>query len=136
MLPPFFVQAGDTSHGETAGGPIVFCIGDREIPFATGNFLTSFSLPNFHFHATTTYAVLRMHGVPLGKRDFLGELRIGARGPRLVMLTTPSETITRNDRVTRSLGARTQFRPGSQATEFTAFFLFCAGLARTSQHCS
>lgn len=61
-----------------SGRSMVFRIGDREIPFTTDNFLASFSLPNFYFHATTTYAVLRMHGVPLGKRDFLGQLRIGA----------------------------------------------------------
>lgn len=61
-----------------AGRSMVFRIGDREIPFTTDNFLASFSLPNFYFHATTTYVVLRMHGVPLGKRDFLGQLRIGA----------------------------------------------------------
>ncbi|MES2441787.1 MAG: DUF1993 domain-containing protein [Pseudomonadota bacterium] len=31
-----------------------------------------FALPNFYFHATMTYALLRMKGVPLGKMDFLG----------------------------------------------------------------
>jgi len=35
----------------------------------------SFSLPNFYFHATTAYDILRMQGVPLGKRDFLGQMR-------------------------------------------------------------
>lgn len=61
-----------------SGRAMVFRLGATEIPFTTDNFLTSFSLPNLHFHATTTYAVLRMHGVPLGKRDYLGEMRIGA----------------------------------------------------------
>ncbi len=32
------------------------------------------ALPNFFFHLTTTYAILRHHGVPLGKRDYLGTL--------------------------------------------------------------
>jgi len=68
---------GEDEVNSLAGRTMVFRIGDREIPFTTDNFLTSFSLPNVHFHATTTYAVLRMHGVPLGKRDFLGEMRIG-----------------------------------------------------------
>jgi len=36
----------------------------------------SFSLPNFYFHATTAYDILRQKGVPLGKRDFLGKMRI------------------------------------------------------------
>jgi hypothetical protein len=29
-------------------------------------------LPNFYFHVTTTYGLLRHNGVALGKRDFLG----------------------------------------------------------------
>jgi len=29
-------------------------------------------MPNFYFHATTAYAILRHNGVPLGKSDFLG----------------------------------------------------------------
>ena len=51
-------------------------MGKTEIPFTTDNFMLSFSLPNFYFHATTTYAVLRKHGVPLGKMDYLGQLRV------------------------------------------------------------
>ena len=35
-------------------------------------FLKSFSLPNFFFHVTMTYALLRQGGVELGKRDYLG----------------------------------------------------------------
>lgn len=36
------------------------------------SFLKHFALPNFFFHATTAYALLRAGGVDLGKRDFLG----------------------------------------------------------------
>jgi hypothetical protein len=35
-------------------------------------FLRHYALPNFYFHATTTYALLRHAGVPLGKMDYLG----------------------------------------------------------------
>jgi hypothetical protein len=35
-------------------------------------YLTSFALPNFYFHVTTAYAILRHNGVELGKRDFVG----------------------------------------------------------------
>ena len=59
-----------------ADKPLVFKIGESEIPFTTNNFMLSFSLPNFYFHATTTYVVLREHGVPLGKMDYLGQLRV------------------------------------------------------------
>ncbi len=37
-------------------------------------YLKHFALPNFFFHVTTTYAVLRHNGVELGKMDFLGAL--------------------------------------------------------------
>ena len=53
-------------------------LGKREMPFTNQNFLLSFSLPNFYFHATTTYDILRMLGVPLGKMDFLGKMKLGA----------------------------------------------------------
>ena len=59
-----------------AGRDMVFQLGDRKIPFTAENFLMSFSLPNFYFHATTAYDILRNKGVPLGKRNFLGTMRI------------------------------------------------------------
>jgi hypothetical protein len=37
-------------------------------------FLLNFALPNFYFHIATAYDILRHNGVPLGKRDFLGEV--------------------------------------------------------------
>jgi hypothetical protein len=49
---------------------------DRSIPFTGENFLMSFSTPNFFFHASMAYGILRSKGVPLGKRDFMGRLRI------------------------------------------------------------
>ena len=48
----------------------------RSIDFTAENFLLSFSQPNFYFHATTAYDILRWKGVVLGKRDFLGRLRL------------------------------------------------------------
>ena len=49
---------------------------DIKIPFTAEGFLLSFSLPNFYFHATTAYDILRSKGVPIGKRDFLGRMRL------------------------------------------------------------
>jgi hypothetical protein len=37
--------------------------------------LLSFSQPNFYFHSTTAYDILRWKGVQIGKRDFMGKLR-------------------------------------------------------------
>ncbi len=42
--------------------------------FTGAAFLTGFALPNFFFHATTAYAILRANGVDLGKPDFLQHL--------------------------------------------------------------
>ena len=53
-----------------------FRMGDFKLPFDGTGFLSSFSLPNFYFHATTTYDILRKEGVPLGKRDFLNRLKL------------------------------------------------------------
>ncbi len=60
------------------GKDVIFSVGDRKVPFKADGFLMSFSLPNFYFHATTAYDILRQKGVPLGKRDFLGRMRIAA----------------------------------------------------------
>ena len=50
---------------------------ELKFPNATFNFngkdyLLNFVLPNFYFHYTTAYAILRHNGVPIGKGDFLG----------------------------------------------------------------
>ena len=57
---------------------VVFELRERKIPFTTEGFILSFSLPNFYFHAATGYDILRMKGVPVGKRDFLGQLALKA----------------------------------------------------------
>ena len=57
-----------------AGTQVIFAIGHRRLSFRAEDFLFSFSQPNFHFHVTTAYDILRMRGVPLGKRDYLGRL--------------------------------------------------------------
>ena len=59
-----------------AGRDVAFHLGERQLPFTAEGFLMSFSLPNFYFHATTAYDILRTHGVPLGKRDFMGRLNL------------------------------------------------------------
>ena len=66
-----------TTINATAGKTITFKLGANEMPFTAENFVLSFSLPNFYFHATTAYDILRMKGVKLGKMDFLGKLRVG-----------------------------------------------------------
>ncbi len=38
------------------------------------NYFVEHVTPNFYFHVTHTYAILRHNGVPLGKKDYLGTL--------------------------------------------------------------
>ena len=59
-----------------AGREVIFKFGDIALPFTTEGFLMSFSLPNFFFHATTAYDILRHKGAPLGKRDFMGNVKL------------------------------------------------------------
>ena len=58
------------------GKDVTFQMGDFKMPFTAEGFLMSFSIPNLFFHATTAYDILRMKGVPLGKRDFMGQPRL------------------------------------------------------------
>ena len=47
-------------------------VGGQPVTFKGQPYLIHFVLPNFYFHATTAYAILRHNGVELGKRDFVG----------------------------------------------------------------
>ena len=58
------------------GAEITFHVRDNTRVFTAEGYVLSFSLPNLHFHATTAYNILRARGVPLGKRDFMGPLRL------------------------------------------------------------
>jgi hypothetical protein len=51
---------------------IVIKRGDTELRFTGLQFLLGRALPNFYFHVTTAYDILRHNGVELGKRDYLG----------------------------------------------------------------
>jgi hypothetical protein len=56
----------------SADREIAFKAGPMELKFQGGDYLTRWALPNFYFHLTAAYSILRHNGVPLGKRDFLG----------------------------------------------------------------
>jgi uncharacterized protein len=58
------------------GRDMHFVRGEHRLDFTAENFLLSFSQPNFYFHATTSYDILRSKGVPIGKRDFTGKFRL------------------------------------------------------------
>jgi hypothetical protein len=54
---------------------IVLQFPQNTLKFTGVNYVTNFVLPNFFFHMTMAYALLRKNGVDLGKRDFLGSIQ-------------------------------------------------------------
>lgn len=65
-LDPAAVEAG-------ADREILFPIGpNRKVKMPGPSYLAHFALPNFYFHLTTAYDILRSAGVEIGKRDFIG----------------------------------------------------------------
>ncbi len=51
---------------------IVIKRGDKETRYNGMQFLLGHAIPNFYFHVTTTYNILRHNGIEIGKRDYLG----------------------------------------------------------------
>ncbi|MBI1275530.1 DUF1993 family protein [bacterium] len=49
-------------------------LGGREVSFQGQPYLLNFVIPNFYFHLTAAYAILRHNGVDIGKQDFLGAM--------------------------------------------------------------
>ena len=68
------VEAAAFAGGETRRVELRFP--GVELNFEGQGYLTSFALPNFYFHLSMAYAILRHLGVPLGKRDFLGQIEL------------------------------------------------------------
>jgi hypothetical protein len=64
------VRPEDVEAGETR--EIVFPIGPTKMKMKGSDYIFHFALPNFYFHLTTAYGILRHNGVELGKRDYLG----------------------------------------------------------------
>jgi hypothetical protein len=52
--------------------PVTLKTRTSETHFVGRDYLFQHALPNFYFHTTTAYGILRMRGVPIGKPDFLG----------------------------------------------------------------
>lgn len=59
-----------------AANDTAFVFGERRMPFTVEDYLLSFALPNFYFHASMAYAVLRNQGAAIGKMDWLGAIRM------------------------------------------------------------
>ena len=68
----FLKTVSETQINGREGSTVTLKIRGKEMTFASEPYLLNFVIPNFFFHATTAYAILRNQGVPLGKMDYLG----------------------------------------------------------------
>lgn len=64
------VKAQQINGSETRD--IVLQLRERTVEFKGQDYLLKWVMPNFYFHVTTAYNILRHNGVDIGKRDFLG----------------------------------------------------------------
>lgn len=64
------VQPADLEGSETRD--VTLKLGGKEVQENGLVYLTQRALPNFYFHITTAYAILRANGAPIGKRDYIG----------------------------------------------------------------
>jgi hypothetical protein len=60
-------------EGEDAR-PIMVQAREHQLHFTARSYVFQFAIPNFYFHSTTAYDILRHAGAPLGKGDFLGKI--------------------------------------------------------------
>lgn len=60
------------AFADADGRTISVKAGPRELSFSAPQYYGSYAIPNFYFHLTTAYAILRSNGVEIGKSDFLG----------------------------------------------------------------
>lgn len=68
----FIATVPDGEFADADGRSISLKVGGTDMTFPGAAYLAGFALPNFYFHMTTAYNILRMSGVELGKRDFIG----------------------------------------------------------------
>ena len=53
---------------------VTITAGGQDRTFTAQNYLYHFAMPNFYFHTTTAYNILRSIGTEIGKRDFMGQM--------------------------------------------------------------
>lgn len=68
----FMETVPDAAFEGAENREIVMRFGPEERTFIGSAYYTGFAVPNFYFHMTTAYDILRHNGVEIGKRDFLG----------------------------------------------------------------
>lgn len=68
-----YIRATDATAVDAMGDKsVTFNINERPVTMPTVAYAHRFAMPNFYFHASMAYAILRENGVELGKVDFIG----------------------------------------------------------------
>ncbi|MBC7739104.1 MAG: DUF1993 domain-containing protein [Candidatus Saccharibacteria bacterium] len=68
----FITTIPDAAFADAESRTIMVKAGPRELSFSAAQYFGAYAIPNFYFHMTTAYAILRANGVDVGKGDFLG----------------------------------------------------------------
>ena len=68
----FILSVPEAGFDGSEDRDITLKVGPEQMTFPGSQYLQGFAIPNFYFHMTTAYAILRHNGVPLGKGDFFG----------------------------------------------------------------
>lgn len=71
----FLQNVSAEGFGNREEAKVVLTTPSGDIPFTGSTYVFGFAIPNFYFHLSMAYALLRMKGVPVGKLDFLGSIR-------------------------------------------------------------
>jgi hypothetical protein len=71
-----YLRSASPQRMDAQAGLVVRSFFDASLGLTTEDYAAQVIMPDFYFHQTVAYAILRHKGVPLGKRDFLGKLRI------------------------------------------------------------
>ena len=74
----YLESAAPTGFDDRETAEVILTLPNGEMTFTGLGYVTDFALPNFFFHVTMAYALLRMKGVAIGKADFL----MGSAAPR------------------------------------------------------
>jgi len=61
-----------SQFAEAAGRTVSIKVGGNDMSFTGAQYLSGYGLPNFYFHLTTAYNILRHNGLELGKKDYMG----------------------------------------------------------------
>lgn len=68
----FMTSVPNEAFEDADNRTVLLKAGGQEFTFTGEKYMAVFATPNFYFHATTVYNILRHNGVELGKKDYLG----------------------------------------------------------------